>query len=84
MLEPVKKDDPIIVRHQGGLTKTAFFVKFLDAERVVLRFELAGERIASLADGRFEIKRQKERAMCWWSVDLHDLERLRMARAQKK
>jgi len=84
LLEPIKKDDPIVVRHKGGLTKTAFFVKFIDDKRFSVKFELAGERVAFFEDGSFEVKRQKERGMIWWSIDLHDLDRIRKQYADKR
>jgi hypothetical protein len=82
-MKQISKGDPIVVRHKGGHSMTAFFVKILTADKFLVRFELAGERVVFMSTGAFEVKKSKERPMVWWSVDPHDLERVRREYARK-
>lgn len=82
---PVELDGDVIVRHRGGHVMTAT-LWMLDLKgpadnmtRVHLRFGLAGTRIALLNDGRFVGgSGMPDRKLAMLSIDLHDLERLRL------
>ena len=82
---PVELDGDVVVRHAGGhvMTSTLWMLDLKgpadNKTRVHLRFGIAGTRIATLSDGRFVGgSGAPDRKLAMWSIDLHDLERLKL------
>lgn len=81
LVDPIKVDGDVIVRHVGGSTQIAT-LHAIAGDEIILRFSLAGFRKASLETGRFTERARSMAGMAHWSIDRHDLDRLRVSSVQ--